>query len=113
MTPSRAISKSGFEKFEILDEAISQFRKFATEKLVNLIVVIHPKKEDDNQALGISSIFGTAKATQEADIVLILQRLVINPTPQTPSSHAYTLHTTRYSLSFFLFLSSFSLYIST
>jgi twinkle protein len=67
--------RSGFEKFESLDEAIGQFRKFATEKLVNIIVVIHPKKEDDQFSLGLSSIFGTAKATQESDLVLILQRL--------------------------------------
>ncbi len=39
-----------------------------------MIVVIHPRKEDDASALGISSIFGTAKATQEADLVLILQK---------------------------------------
>ena len=92
MMPSRPI-KGGFEKFDLLDEAISQFRKFATEKQVNVILVIHPKKEDDKIALGLSSIFGSAKATQEvlaytdliifliyfpclqADIVLILQRL--------------------------------------
>jgi twinkle protein len=39
------------------------------------MLVIHPRKEEDNQLLGMSSIFGTAKATQEADLVLILQRL--------------------------------------
>ena len=67
-------SKSGFEKFESQDYAIDQFRQFATEHDVNIILVIHPKKDDDRQALGISSIFGTAKATQEADAILILQR---------------------------------------
>ena len=65
----------GFEKFDILDEAITQFRRFSTEKNVNVILVIHPKKEDDKIALGISSIFGSAKATQESDMVLILQKL--------------------------------------
>ena len=40
---------------------------------VNIIVVIHPKKEDDSIELGLSSIGGTAKATQEADLVMILQ----------------------------------------
>ncbi len=39
-----------------------------------MVLVIHPRKEDDAVSLGISSIFGTAKATQEADLVLILQK---------------------------------------
>ena len=40
---------------------------------VNIILVIHPRKENDQMPLSISSIFGTAKATQEADLVLIIQ----------------------------------------
>lgn len=36
--------------------------------------MIHPRKEDDRMALGMSSIFGSAKATQEADMVIILQK---------------------------------------
>ena len=40
---------------------------------VNIIVVIHPRKEEEGLPLTMSSIFGTAKATQEADLVLILQ----------------------------------------
>lgn len=63
-----------FSKFAIQDHAIDKFRAFATEKNVNIILVIHPKKDDDKNALGISSIFGTAKATQEADAILIIQR---------------------------------------
>ena len=34
---------------------------------------MHPRKEDESKPLQTSSIFGTAKATQEADNVLILQ----------------------------------------
>ena len=45
------------------------------KRKVNIMLVIHPRKEDDNQMLGMSSVFGSAKATQEADIVLILQRI--------------------------------------
>jgi hypothetical protein len=45
----------------------------ATEKNVHLSLVIHPRKEQDDTMLNISSVFGTAKATQEADNVLILQ----------------------------------------
>jgi twinkle protein len=37
--------------------------------------VIHPRKEADDTLLNISSVFGTAKATQEADNVIILQRV--------------------------------------
>lgn len=40
---------------------------------VNIILVIHPRKEEEDVKLTMSSIFGTAKATQEADLVLILQ----------------------------------------
>lgn len=40
---------------------------------VNIVLVIHPRKEEEDTKLTMSSIFGTAKATQEADIVLILQ----------------------------------------
>jgi hypothetical protein len=52
---------------------------------VNIILVIHPRKEDDKAALSIASIFGTAKATQEADMVIILQvgRNVIPIMPRT------------------------------
>jgi len=65
---------SNFDKLSAQDSVLDEFRKFATEKNVNIILVIHPRKEDEGVALGMSSIFGTAKATQEADVVLILQR---------------------------------------
>jgi twinkle protein len=67
--------KGGIEKFDNQDRAISAFRKFCSEKMVNIILVIHPRKDDDRVALHVSSIFGTAKATQEADLVVILQRV--------------------------------------
>lgn len=67
--------KGGIEKFDYQDRAISAFRKFCSEKMVNIILVIHPRKDDDRMALQISSIFGTAKATQEADFVMILQKV--------------------------------------
>lgn len=65
---------TNFDKLSAQDSVLDEFRKFATEKNVNIILVIHPRKEDEGVALGMSSIFGTAKATQEADVVLILQR---------------------------------------
>lgn len=53
--------------------AISQFRNFASSKNVHVSVIMHPRKEDEDKPLQTSSIFGTAKASQEADNVLILQ----------------------------------------
>ncbi|CAH0476726.1 unnamed protein product [Peronospora belbahrii] len=64
----------GFDKFERQDMALDKFRKFASAKNVHLTLVIHPRKEQEDQDLTLSSVFGTAKATQEADNVLILQR---------------------------------------
>jgi twinkle protein len=66
-------SNSTFDKFDMQDIAIEKFRKFATEKNVHVTLVVHPRKEDEGARLGMSSIYGSAKATQEADTVLILQ----------------------------------------
>ena len=66
-------SSSSFDKFDVQDMAIEKFRKFATDRNVHIMLVVHPKKEAENASLSISSIYGTAKATQEADTVLILQ----------------------------------------
>eukprot|EP00903_Cladosiphon_okamuranus_P009922 g9419.t1 len=62
-----------FDKFDAQDLALDKFRKFATEKNVHITLVIHPRKEDEGHKLTTSSIFGSAKATQEADLVVILQ----------------------------------------
>ncbi|CEG37503.1 mitochondrial helicase twinkle [Plasmopara halstedii] len=64
----------GYDKFERQDAALDKFRKFASAKNVHLTLVIHPRKEEEDHDLTLSSVFGTAKATQEADNVLILQR---------------------------------------
>ncbi|OQR96724.1 twinkle protein [Thraustotheca clavata] len=65
----------GYDKFERQDSALDKFRKFATAKNVHITLVVHPRKEQDDTDLSLSSVFGTAKATQEADNVLILQRV--------------------------------------
>jgi len=65
---------SSFDKFEIQDIAIEKFRKFATSKNVHVTLVVHPRKEEEGMKLGMSSVYGSAKATQEADNVLILQK---------------------------------------
>jgi hypothetical protein len=41
--------------------------------LSTVTLVVHPRKEDEGAKLGISSFYGSAKATQEADTVIILQ----------------------------------------
>eukprot|EP00984_Skeletonema_dohrnii_P007446 scaffold2701_cov137-Skeletonema_dohrnii-CCMP3373.AAC.5 len=72
---SRDVKKmsSSFDKFDMQDIAIEKFRKFATDYNVHVTLVVHPRKEDEGAKLGISSFYGSAKATQEADTVLILQ----------------------------------------
>lgn len=64
---------STWDKFDVQDIAIEKFRKFATEHDVHVTLVVHPRKEDESAKLNISSFYGSAKATQEADTVLILQ----------------------------------------
>ena len=63
----------GFDKFENQDKAIEKLRNFATNKNVHISLVVHPRKTNEDEEIGISSIFGTAKASQEADNVLIIQ----------------------------------------
>ncbi|XP_072523404.1 twinkle mtDNA helicase [Salminus brasiliensis] len=61
------------DKFAVQDHIIGAFRKFATNNSCHVTLIIHPRKEEDDKELQTASIFGTAKASQEADNVLILQ----------------------------------------
>ncbi|TSK14771.1 Twinkle protein, mitochondrial [Bagarius yarrelli] len=61
------------DKFAVQDNIIGTFRKFATNSSCHVTMIIHPRKEEDDKELQTASIFGTAKASQEADNVLILQ----------------------------------------
>uniref|UniRef100_A0A8C6ST27 DNA 5'-3' helicase n=1 Tax=Neogobius melanostomus TaxID=47308 RepID=A0A8C6ST27_9GOBI len=61
------------DKFAVQDHIISAFRKFATNSSCHVTLIIHPRKEEDDRELQTASIFGSAKASQEADNVLILQ----------------------------------------
>ena len=40
---------------------------------MHVTLVVHPRKEDESSKLSMSSFFGSAKATQEADTVIIIQ----------------------------------------
>jgi twinkle protein len=62
------------ERFEVQERALEKIRSFTTSKNVHTSLVIHPRKEDESNLLSVSSIFGSAKATQEADNVVILQK---------------------------------------
>ncbi|KAI4488631.1 hypothetical protein M0802_011447 [Mischocyttarus mexicanus] len=61
------------DRFWRQDKIISAFRNFATKYNCHVTLVIHPRKERNDEELTTSSIFGSAKATQEADNVLIIQ----------------------------------------
>nr|XP_033798178.1 twinkle protein, mitochondrial isoform X2 [Geotrypetes seraphini] len=69
------------DKFALQDYIVGTFRKFATENSCHVTLVIHPRKEEDDKELQTASIFGSAKASQEADNVLILQdrKLITGP----------------------------------
>ncbi|CAL7944131.1 unnamed protein product [Xylocopa violacea] len=66
-------SSNYIDRFWKQDDIIAKFRNFATTNNCHVTMVIHPRKERDNDVLSISSIFGSAKASQEADNVLIIQ----------------------------------------
>jgi twinkle protein len=61
------------DRFWMQDVIIAAFRNFATRKNCHVTLVIHPRKERDDEDLTTNSIFGGAKASQEADNVLIIQ----------------------------------------
>ncbi|KAL6068923.1 Twinkle protein, mitochondrial [Balamuthia mandrillaris] len=63
-----------FGKFDHQDRALEEFRRFATDKNVHITLVVHPRKQDDGVPLTNASVFGSVKATQEADNVVMLQK---------------------------------------
>lgn len=65
-------TEKGFRKFDLQDETIEKFRRLATDNNIHLSLVIHPRKVEESEDLSIASVFGTAKATQEADNVFII-----------------------------------------
>nr|XP_020646508.1 twinkle protein, mitochondrial [Pogona vitticeps] len=69
------------DRLAVQDYIVGAFRKFATDNSCHVTLVIHPRKEDEEKELQTASIFGSAKASQEADNVLILQdrKLVTGP----------------------------------
>lgn len=66
-------SSKHMDRFWRQDDIISKFRNFATTHNCHVTMIIHPRKERNDEELTTSSIFGSAKASQEADNVLIIQ----------------------------------------
>lgn len=73
MMAARMMGAGVADKFDAQDRALDAFRQFASSRNVSVSVVIHPRKEPSGSSLSLSSVFGSAKATQEADNVWILQ----------------------------------------
>lgn len=69
----------GKDRFAVLDNAVGQIREFCTVRNAHVSLVVHPRKEDDDMKIMTSSVFGSAKATQEADNVVILQKTSDGP----------------------------------
>ncbi|KAM3966732.1 mitochondrial DNA helicase [Aphomia sociella] len=61
------------DRYHRQDAVIAAFRTFATARHCHVTLVMHPRKERESEDLSTSSIFGSAKASQEADNVLIVQ----------------------------------------
>ncbi len=52
---------------------MAALRDLATQQQLHVALVIHPRKHDEQEDLGLHTIFGTAKSTQEADNVWLIQ----------------------------------------
>ncbi|CAH2068905.1 unnamed protein product, partial [Iphiclides podalirius] len=61
------------DRYQRQDAVVAAFRTFATARHCHVTLVMHPRKERESEDLSTSSIFGSAKASQEADNVLIIQ----------------------------------------
>jgi len=61
-------------RFEAQDRALHLIRKFANDHNVHISVVIHPRKQEPGSQLSTESIYGSAKSSQEADNVFIMQK---------------------------------------
>lgn len=52
---------------------MAKLRDISIKYNVHVVIVIHPRKTEDNDDIGIHSIYGTSKATQEADNIWLIQ----------------------------------------
>lgn len=70
-------TETNLDRFFRQDALIGAFRNFASSYNCHVTLVIHPRKERDGEQLSINSVFGGAKASQEADNVLIIQQKML------------------------------------
>ncbi|XP_075230387.1 mitochondrial DNA helicase [Lycorma delicatula] len=70
-------SETNLDRFYRQDALIAAFRNLATSNNCHVTLVIHPRKERDAEQLTVSSVFGGAKASQEADNVFIIQQKML------------------------------------
>ncbi|XP_065205162.1 mitochondrial DNA helicase [Planococcus citri] len=70
-------SERFMDRFYKQDLVIGAFRTFATQFNCHVTLIIHPRKEKETDELSISSIFGGAKASQEADNIFIIQKKML------------------------------------
>jgi twinkle protein len=52
---------------------MAKLREISIKYNVHITIVIHPRKTEDSEDIGIHSIYGTSKATQEADNIWVIQ----------------------------------------
>ena len=69
---------AGMNRFDYQDIIVGSMRKFATQHNCHITLVIHPKKTMAGEELTNNSIFGGAKAIQEADNIILLQVKYLN-----------------------------------
>ncbi|XP_052798288.1 twinkle mtDNA helicase-like [Mya arenaria] len=62
-----------FNRWIKQDLVVSMFRQFATEKNCHVTLILHPRKVREGEELSTAAIFGSAKVTQEADNVILIQ----------------------------------------
>ncbi|TKR83153.1 hypothetical protein L596_016788 [Steinernema carpocapsae] len=65
---------SALERFNQQDRFVGLMRKMATDYGVHVTLVVHPRKTDSDTDLDIHHLGGSARVTQEADNVLVMQR---------------------------------------
>lgn len=62
----------GNKKFDLQDMVIQKLREMATKNKIHVSLVIHPRKVEDTKELDLASFYGSGKATQEADNIVII-----------------------------------------
>ena len=53
---------------------MSRLRRIANNYNVHVVIVIHPRKTEENEDISIQPIYGTSKAAQEADNIWMIQK---------------------------------------